>query len=1236
MHQSEVGRVPATAIWQLIIAIVMAIASASAARAQQAAEFLRGRVVGPDGAPIADVLVTSTSFTGGIQRTDRTNKDGRYSIVYPNGEGIYWVQTMVLGYVSKRVQVRRRADNEVIIGDFQLAKTEVLSEVNVSASVGRITIQRNTPSQDVSARDRSITSNFVSIAPELVGNLAAQAAALPGVQLIPGVDGAADRFSIFGLGGDQNNVTVNGMQQELSRLPRDANASVQLRSGYDIATGGASGATIAVTTNSGTNQKIRPVSILLNAPQAQWSDGVGRAAQYSSISIGGRATGPRYMDKDFYNVAVQFDHRSQYVSSLTSATRSVLQNAGVSDSSAARLREILTTLHVPILDSRKAQTSRTSGSLLATLDWASKSPASGQALTLTMNGGFQNSGPQAESPLLATSALASHTSASAGVSVRHTNYLQNGIFIESVFSASGTATTVQPLMDAPSALVLVTSNFADAEPTTRAVLVGGGSAADRNRTLSLGARNTLSRISDNNWHRLKLQTELGYDQAGIHQAQNTNGRFTYQSLENFSLNEPSSYSRTLNAESASGGQIIAAIGLGDTWRVSRSVQVQYGLRVDANKFIERPARNVQLQTSLSADNTHLPNRIYLSPRIGFSKVLEPGFEYEAAPDVYRFRDDVMLTGGIGLFQNLGGSALTLPARMNTGLADATQQIDCIGAAVPTPDWNLLQVNPGGATTTCLADPINHRLAFESPSIAMFSGNFVQPRSLRSTLSWSSMMFGDHVRVAATGLYSENFNQTDYVDRNVRRTEQFPLASEAGRSVFASKSGIDPASGLIAPAASRMSQEFGFVTELRSDLRSRTAQLSLNVNQFSFNEPFNVGAWYTYTNMREQYRGFASAGRDPLLIHAGRAALPSHDIGFSVRYKIRSAAVVSLYSRLTSGYRFTPVVAGDINGDGIPTNDRAFVPAPASTDDSELSGGVQELLTHGSSTARSCLGRQLNTIVGRNSCTGPWTMGNSLMQVIFNSVTFGGSPRATVSLSLSNPIAAVDLLVHGGNQLRGWGQSPTLDRSLLYVRGFDADASQFKYDVNPRFGRSSASMGSRTPVVLTARISFDLAPRRDWQDLQQALERGRSRAGARLTEGAARQYATNTGYLFINVMAQLLRSAEALNLSRIQADSLARMSYRYSKLVDTMWTPLAKQIGMLTEHYADDTLRMQLIHARTAALDYVIEVVPHINTLLTKGQLLLIDPRLRSLFLDVRYWKRIRGGVQSDFGLYVTP
>jgi hypothetical protein len=47
-----------------------------------------------------------------------------------------------------------------------------------------------------------------------------------------------------------------------------------------------------------------------------------------------------------------------------------------------------------------------------------------------------------------------------------------------------------------------------------------------------------------------------------------------------------------------------------------------------------------------------------------------------------------------------------------------------------------------------------------------------------------------------------------------------------------------------------------------------------------------------------------------------------------------------------------------------------------------------------------------------------------------------------NLYLQNVLAGVDQLVHGADDLRGWGSPATPDPTLLVPRGFDATAKRF--------------------------------------------------------------------------------------------------------------------------------------------------------------------------------------------------
>jgi len=100
----------------------------------------------------------------------------------------------------------------------------------------------------------------------------------------------------------------------------------------------------------------------------------------------------------------------------------------------------------------------------------------------------------------------------------------------------------------------------------------------------------------------------------------------------------------------------------------------------------------------------------------------------------------------------------------------------------------------------------------------------------------------------------------------------------------------------------------------------------------------------------------------------------------------------------------------VNGDGY-SNDRAFIYNPDSTADPALAAAMRGLLTGSRGSAKDCLVSQLGKLADRNSCTGPWTS-NANLTISFNPLKVRLPQRATLSFSVSNPLGAADLLLHG--------------------------------------------------------------------------------------------------------------------------------------------------------------------------------------------------------------------------------
>ncbi|HEU4748275.1 MAG TPA: carboxypeptidase-like regulatory domain-containing protein, partial [Gemmatimonadaceae bacterium] len=159
----------------------------------QETDVIRGTVVSADGKPLEDVKVTATSVSGNVNRTARTDRNGRYTITFPGGDGDYMVEFAAIGYGARRFQVKRTADQEILVADARLLPAA--GELDTVRVIGqRDRPRRNDASPDISGSERPVDNNALSA--DQQGDLAAMAASIPGVQLVPGSDGDPAGFSV--------------------------------------------------------------------------------------------------------------------------------------------------------------------------------------------------------------------------------------------------------------------------------------------------------------------------------------------------------------------------------------------------------------------------------------------------------------------------------------------------------------------------------------------------------------------------------------------------------------------------------------------------------------------------------------------------------------------------------------------------------------------------------------------------------------------------------------------------------------------------------------------------------------------------------------------------------------------------------------------------------------------------------------------------------------------------------
>ena len=1210
-----------------------ALVVAAPVQGQQQLDVIRGLITGPDSVPIAGARVTATSLSGNVNRNARTDTRGRFTITFPGGDGDYFITVTALGFAPKRFEVKRSADQEVLLADARLSRTVAqLDEVRVVGDRPRATRDDRTP--DISGSERSVGGGNVAAAQ--AGDLAAMAASLPGVQLVPGADGDPSGYSVLGLTPDQNNTTLNGQNFNGSNLPRDAGFATSLVTApYDVSRGGFSGAQFSIRTPSGSNFRSRSMSLNLDAPALQYTDAGANALgqEFSNASLGGAVAGPLVVDKAFYNLSYQLGRRSNDLRSILNTNASGLLTSGLAPDSAVRLLGILQQLGVPATIAANPQKRFSDqGNLFAALNVSPPGSRTGQAFAVTGNGAWNRTAPVSGS----VSELPAHSGErinwNAGLSGRHSAYFDSGILTETNLTLNASRNFGTPFYDLPSANVRVNSQLADGTEGLRVVQFGGNPfLATSQDNASAGVLNTLSWFTRDSKHRLKFTSELRYDALRVDQTVNRLGSYTFNSLADVEAGRAVSFTRQLAPRERSGSQTIAAFSLGDAWRRSPDLQIQYGVRVDGNRFDRGPVENIEVERLFGTRNTSVPNRVYVSPRVGFSWTLGTAPQIAAFDGAFR-APRAVVRGGVGIFQNVPPAGLPGTAIDNTGLTGAVQQLGCFGAAAPLPQWSNWLTNPSLVPQQCADGTVTSPFANAAPNVTLYADNWAATRSLRSNLQWNGPVVRNRLNASLDVTYSRNMNQPATVDLNFAGTAQFSLRDEGGRPVFVPAAGIDPRTGAAAPRLSRLSPQFNVVNANQSDLLSESRQVSLRVSPLTFNSRLQWSLSYIYGNVREQFRGFQSTVGDPRAVEWSRSSFDSrHQYQYTLGYNFFDAVRVSWFGNIRSGSPYTPLIGGDVNGDGL-VNDRAYVLNPASTADAATAVGIRSLLATASDDARECLERQLGTLAARNSCTGVWTQ-TAFLSISFNPLKLRLPQRATLSFQVGNPLGAADLLLHGSNGLRGWGQPAQPDPTLLYVRGFDAAAQRYRYEVNQRFGATRPAFTAfRAPVTVTAQLRFDLGAPRERQVLTQALDRGRRTPGQRA--GVPQLNAMyGGGGVTINPLAQILRQADSLKLSGPQADSIATMNRFFTIRQAAIWAPVVREFAKLDDRYDRDVAYGLYKRAREHSIDLLTTLAPVIRGVLTAEQRRRLPPIVAS-HLDQRYLASIRSatvGGGLDFG-----
>ena len=1151
--------------------ILLIVAVGAQLEAQTRPETIRGEIRDGAGRPVAEASVSVTMAPDRLVFQARSDSGGTYAIHISNGSGDYLLHVAKIGFSPFRKRVTRAGSDSVLVVDVALkAIAQSLGPVRVVAQQPKPS-RTPDPGTEIGAAEKIADSFTGAVPPSLVGDVNAIASTIPG--LTPTVGG----FSVMGLDPSQNSVTLNGMNFPAGAFPRAAQTNVRVSTTtYDPARGWFGGANTNIEFRNGGIYSSRQGFATLDAPQLQYTDPISArlGQRFTNVNVSLGASGPiDSHDRFFYSYGIQGGRKVADASSVLNAEPDLLQHAGVAADSVTQLLGILRTVGIPATVAGVSNTLLTdNASVLARFDrspydWQALAPSK-TTIALTLFGGWSRAHPLSLSPTAAPARSADSWNASTSAQALYSTYFGKDYLTTTRSALSYSINRTRPYLELPSADVLVASNFPDGSAGVTTLQFAGNGMRDQQSdrwTWETTHETQFYTQAKRSLHRVTLSADARLD--GFDVSSTTSlGRYSYNSLGDLSAGHAASFARVIDDPSRHGAEWNGFVAIGDLWRVSPSFQLLYGTRIEANAFTVRPANNPLVERAFGARTDAAPQSVHASPRIGFTWVRRGGSNNGAITfnPMGRFNmgSTSYIRGGIGEFRSLTPVTLLSDAFAQTGLPGALASITCIGDAVPQANWSAFQSTSSTIPSSC-ATQSSSAYSQGAPSVRLVDRAYRAPRSWRGNLSYASQF--KRLMYSIDGSASLNLDQTSRADLNLRALPGFTLADER-RPVFASAVGIVPATGIVSRVGSRLDTAFDQVLATRSDARSVSKQLIVAVSP----DLFEVSNWllslsYVLGANRALTDGFSgTTAGSPFSREWARGALDARH-QFILQGGYSAAGVTfSAFARAMSGTPFTPVVGGDVNGDGF-VNDRAYIRDPATARNAVDATAMRALLASVAPRVRSCLERQLGAIAAAASCEGPWTTSMTAALTVRSERLHLGGRISQIQLAFANPLGGLDQALHGDKHLYGWGLQSVPDPVLYYVRGFDPASRSFLYDVNPRFGNTDPARSIvRSPFRITLDVTLNLSRDFALQQLERYLRPGRAgHAGKRLgVDELKRRYERSVPDPYAGV----LQEADSLLLTPDQASAIQRVQARYRQSMDSLWLRLATDFAALPDTF----------------------------------------------------------------------
>ncbi|MEO7042214.1 MAG: carboxypeptidase regulatory-like domain-containing protein [Gemmatimonadaceae bacterium] len=1134
IHTSS--RISPKALILVLLASLCHISGTAGAQVASAQSFIRdsvnvhGTVIDDHKRPLADAHVTLAAIGGSFADSTRTDSLGRYTLPLTSRTAQSFLLTVSApGFAPARnIISASTTTHNVALTPIAVA----LAAVRVEKSRPRATIPQPL-ANDVGGLRYASRGSSSSLAPgSYSGDILGFAARVPALDIHKSASGMVDGVTSMGLGAGQTSINVDGADVRSIRLPRNASVSVRAATSvYDPSQGGFSGAKLDVNSSPGSN--IGSAAVFASATSA-----AALGSPSETFSVSGAASGYLVLDRLLYSSSAEFTRGMAPVQGFDASTgrnsSGFVLTGPASGSLGSGLRQIgINNTSIP---------HRGVASSFSTLNRFDFVSDSNHSIALIARASTDVASPHATSANAIGNLFGDAQSTGVGITLLRT-VTSSRLAQETSVSISGATDQDTPAQRVLPILQLRAQGSLYGDASLQTLLAGSTlSTASASRSLSVNANHTLWWTPADGRH--KVDAGLSLRIVGNAQDARSNGLgvVSFDSVAAVVAGTPSNYSRLVGQARSFANVGTLAGFIGDQWALRPHMSVQGGVRLDVNHFsVPGASANIAASaTQLGLNGAKRGGSVDASPRLGFTWDI---------PTSSTLTPEFTMRGGVGRFVNDARGQAFLPASTAFIGPGNVARLDCSAANIPAIDWigDSGSNPPASCTDGTLPVAVN-------TAGTLIASDWKPAASWRGNIG-GSIQIQDPWTVSADFTRSSTTRISSSFAANLTPSPLFTLASEANRPVYVDAATFTSVSAFEQLNPVRIVDDIGSVDYVLSDMRAKASLLELSIAYRPLGAT-SVQVGYAHTSASEKSRGLdGTTAGDPRRSEWSPSAAPAHVMTVTTYNRFGTRASLSLQGRLESGRRYTPLVAGDVNGDGR-LDDRAYVAAPDDAD-ATIASAIQQLVAATPAGARNCLRKSFGTIAGQNSCVGPWATSLDA-SLIVTLGSFGTHYRPSLQVEVINAISGLDAALHGVNGMHGWGGDGMPDNVLMSRTGYDESTQRVAYAVNPAFGSVRETAVGENPFRLRVSINIGLSRDRVAQQLTIDGARRSHPSASALTDRYVAQY-PNAGFDILDV-------ADSIGLSKPQRDSLADVGRQLDATLRTIWRPVAERIsnGLSTE------------------------------------------------------------------------